>query len=342
VNASNPTLTVIVPMYNAERLIERCLAPLLAMQSRGEIAQIIVVNDCATDGSAAVVRAHPSVQLFATQAQGGPGAARNLGATHATGTYLWFVDSDVVVADDAARILLSTLVATGAAAVIGSYDDRPAAGNFLSQYKNLVHHYYHHRGKAQASTFWGGCGAVERELFLRLGGFDAKRFRYPSIEDIEFGYRIGDAGGRIVLEPRLQGKHLKEWRFVNLVHTEVFRRALPWTRLMLERKDVTNDLNLGWGERARAVLALVTIAATVLWAAGWIPAWSLGGLLLMLIAANWTFVAFFVRTRGVVFAVRAFLFHQFYYAYSSSAFAFATIGHHVRQFRTRSAPSIER
>ena len=117
-----------------------------------------------------------------------------------------------------------------------------------------MHHYYHHRGKDQASTFWAGCGAVQRALFLQLGGFDAKRYRYPSIEDIELGYRIGDAGGTIVLERRLQGKHLKEWRFVNLVHTEVFRRALPWSRLMLERKDITDDLNVGKSERLRAAL----------------------------------------------------------------------------------------
>jgi glycosyltransferase involved in cell wall biosynthesis len=330
-DSAAPTLSVIVPMYNAERLIDRCLAPLLGMQARGEIAQIIVVDDCATDGSAARVRAHPTVELTRTPAQGGPGAARNLGATLATGSHLWFVDSDVIVADDAARVLCATLATTKAAAVIGSYDDSPAAGNFLSQYKNLVHHYYHHRGKAQASTFWGGCGAVERALFLRLGGFDAKRYRYPSIEDIEFGYRIGDAGARIVLEPRLQGKHLKEWRFVNLVHTEVFRRALPWTRLMLERKDVTNDLNVGFGERARAILALATMAAFAAWAVGFVPGWVPCALALAVVAANASFVAFFVRARGILFAVRALLFHQFYYAYSSAAFGWATITHYVRR-----------
>lgn len=328
-NDSEPTLSVVVPMYNAERLIDRCLTPLLGMQARGEIAQIIVVNDCATDRSAEIVRGYPTVQLTATPTQGGPGAARNLGAGIATGTYLWFVDSDVIVADDAARVLRTTLVATSAAAVIGSYDDRPAAANFLSQYKNLVHHYYHHRGKTQATTFWGGCGAVDRNLFTRLGGFDAKRYRYPSIEDIEFGYRIADAGGRIVLEPDLQGKHLKEWRFRNLVHTEIFRRALPWTRLMLERKDVTNDLNVGMGERARAVLALSMIAGIVGWSLGWIPGWAVGALVLAVLVANGSFLAFFVRTRGVVFALRALLFHQFYYVYSSAAFAAATMEHYL-------------
>ena len=326
-NAAELRISVIVPMYNAERLIERCLDPLLQMRERGEILEIIVVDDGSTDRSAELVRRRAAIHFVAMAAQGGPGAARNLGARVAAGTHLWFVDSDVVVAADAARVLAATLARTGATAVIGSYDDRPGAENFLSQYKNLVHHYYHHRGKPRASTFWGGCGAVERKAFLELGGFDAVRYRYPSIEDIDFGYRLGDAGGRIVLEPAMQGKHLKEWRFVNLVHTEIFRRAVPWTRLMLERKDVTDDLNLGWSERARALLALAAVAGVVAWALGWLHIYLLSALLGLVVAANAGFIAFFARTRGALFAVPAFLFHQIYYVYSSIAFAVAAAEH---------------
>jgi glycosyltransferase involved in cell wall biosynthesis len=330
-----PRLSVIVPMYNAQRLIERCLAPLLAMLGRREIVEIIVVDDASTDRSAEIVRRHASVRLVAMEAQGGPGAARNLGARIATGTHLWFVDSDVVVAENAGRVLRETLARTGAIAVIGSYDNCPAAANFLSQYKNLVHHYYHHRGKHLASTFWGGCGAVERGIFTQLGGFDANRYRYPSIEDIDLGYRIADAGGKIVLEPGLQGKHLKEWRFVNLLHTEIFRRALPWTRLMLERKDLTDDLNLGKSERARALLALVTMAGVIAWALGLTEGWVVAVLAAILVAANGRFLVFFARTKGPIFAVRAFLFHQLYYAYSSAAFAVGMISHYARRAKVR-------
>ena len=334
---STPSVSVIIPMYNAEKLIDRCLAPLLAMQARGEITDLIVVDDGSTDRSPEIARRHESVRLVPMAVQAGPGAARNRGAEVATGAYLWFVDSDVIVAQDAARVLRETLATTGAAAVIGSYDDRPAAGNFLSQYKNLVHHYYHHRGKARASTFWAGCGAVERELFLRIGGFDARRYRYPSIEDIDLGYRIVDAGGRIVLERRFQGKHLKEWRFVNLVHTEIFRRALPWSRLMLEREDITDDLNIDKSERARAVLTLATIAAVLAWALGGLDGRILTVLAAVLVGANLGFLAFFMRTRGPLFAVRAFLFHQLYYAYSTAAFAAATAGHYLARLRMRAA-----
>jgi hypothetical protein len=49
------------------------------------------------------------------------------------------------------------------------------------------------------------------------------------------------SGRRIVLREDLQGKHLKEWRLKNLLHTDIFRRAIPWSRLMLERKQLADE-----------------------------------------------------------------------------------------------------
>jgi hypothetical protein len=69
--------------------------------------------------------------------------------------------------------------------VFGSYDDSPPAPAFTAQYKNLIHRYYHQRPRREASTFWAGCGAVRRSVFLGLEGFDVERYRVPSIEDIE-------------------------------------------------------------------------------------------------------------------------------------------------------------
>ena len=319
------TLSVIVPMYNAAPLIERCLAPLLAMRARGEITEIIVVNDCSTDRSADVVAGVPGVRLERTPAQGGPGVARNLAAGIASGTHLWFVDSDVIVADNAARLIAGAFAASGAGAVFGCYDDAPAATNFLSQYKNLVHRYYHARARADASTFWAGCGAVERELFISLGGFDAVRYRYPSIEDIELGYRIIAAGRRIVLKHELEGKHLKEWRLMNLLHTEIFRRAIPWSQLMIERKHITSDLNVGPGERVRAVLSLCVLLAALAWTIGFASWWLPLGVLAAAMAANGELVRYFLARRGGWFALRAFSYHQMYYLYSTASFAFVCL-----------------
>jgi glycosyltransferase involved in cell wall biosynthesis len=329
-----PSISVVMPLFNAQSTIEAVLAPLLQMLARNEVSELIVVDDGSTDASVALVQRHAPIQLVRNPARGGPGAARNLGATHASGEYLWFVDSDVVLAPNAARVLGALLRAERPQAAIGSYDDAPGATNFLSQYKNLVHAYYHHRGRRKASTFWSGCGAVRRDTFARLGGFDAQRYPYPSIEDIELGYRIIAEGGTIVLEPALQGKHLKEWRLGNLLHTEIFRRAIPWSTLMLERGQLTDDLNVGRSERVRALIAGLLVLALMAGAARLIsPLWPAAALLLAL-GANRELLGFFRARRGTWFAARAFAYHQFYYLYSGASFAYALALHRSHSQQT--------
>ena len=330
-----PTISVLMPMYNAEKFVSRCLAPLLEMKQRGEIAEILVVDDCSTDASPSIV-SKMDVRVIRTPQQGGPGAARNLGVLETQGDVVWFVDSDVIVADDAARQVAAGFDEDGVGAVFGSYDENPGASNFLSQYKNLVHHYYHQGGREDASTFWAGCGAVRKEVFLDVGGFDVESYPYPSIEDIELGYRIREAGHRIRLIPTLQGTHLKDWRFVNLIHTEVFRRAIPWSRLMLRSKQMTDDLNVGIAERLRAVLAGAGALSFIVWLVGLVPGWLVTVAFAVVALANVRFLTFFYRRRGPLFSLRAFLFHQLYYLYSSAAFAFAFLEYHISRPRESS------
>ena len=87
----------------------------------------------------------------------------------------------------------------------------PDDQSIVSRFKNLAHHHFHQRARVEASTFWGACGAIRREQFFAAGGFDEKRFKLPSIEDVELGSRLVDRGVRIVLDPGLQVKHLKRW-----------------------------------------------------------------------------------------------------------------------------------
>lgn len=323
-------LSVIMPVYNARHFIERSLPPLVAMCQRGEIAEVVVVDDGSTDDTPDLARALGAVVL-SSGGRLGPGGARNRGALRAQGDILWFVDADVIVHDDAARHVASGFVEANVVAVFGSYDDRPPAQNFLSQYKNLVHHYYHHRGRSDASTFWAGCGAVRKDVFLGVGGFDTERFTRPSIEDIELGYRLRVDGQRILLIPELQGTHLKIWRFVNLIHTEVFCRAIPWSRLMLSRTGLVDDLNVGVAERLRAALAGVFVLVTLAALPGWLPGWVVYAAALTLIVANHSLALFFYRRKGLLFAAGGLLFHQLYYLYSSAAFAWCFAEHRLKR-----------
>jgi cellulose synthase/poly-beta-1,6-N-acetylglucosamine synthase-like glycosyltransferase len=263
----------------------------------------------------------------------GPGGARNVAAPSAIGDVLWFVDADVVVHDDAARVLAEALSRTDAAAVFGSYDDRPPGRNFLSQYKNLVHRYYHRRAAGAAETFWAGCGAVRKEIFLAVDGFDAAQYPYPSIEDIELGWRLRQRGLSIALVPELQGTHLKVWRLGNLVHTDIFRRALPWSRLIHGRSGLADALNIGAGERLKAALALGLLVSLAAAAAMFVPWWVPAAFVAAIAVSNRDLFAFFDRTRGALFALRAVLFHQVYYVYSAATFAWCWLEQRWRSLR---------
>lgn len=315
------SITVIMPVFNGADYIRESLLPLLAMRDRGEVLEVIVVDDVSTDETPQIAREFGADVLTMTR-QSGPGAARNKAAAQAQGEILWLVDADVVAHADAAAGIRKAFDDPEVVAVFGSYDDEPPAKNFSSQYKNMIHHFYHQKGQREASTFWSGCGALRKSAFLDVGGFDVALFDRPSVEDIELGYRLRAAGGRISLVPEIQATHLKFWSFFEMIRTDIFRRAIPWARLMISRGGITDDLNVGKAERLRAVLAgvfaLVVGAALV----GLLPLWAPVAAFACTLAANTKLFGFFLRRKGPFFAVAALLFHQLYYVYSSAAFSF--------------------
>jgi GT2 family glycosyltransferase len=322
------SISVIMPVYNGAEFICLSLPPLLAMQQRGEVLEVIVIDDGSTDESKQIAEQLGAV-VVSSGGRMGPGGARNKAADIALGEFLWFVDADVVVHTDSARCLFKGFADQHVVAVFGSYDSEPTAKNFFSRYKNLVHHYYHQRASEEAQTFWSGCGAIRRETFLSSGGFDVERYQYPSIEDIELGHRLIQAGGRVRLLRDVQCTHLKVWRFGNLIHTEIFRRAIPWSRLILSAGSaIPNDLNVGMSEQARAVVASFLVLSILAATTGVVNAQVPVFMMMLTLFANWEIARFFYRNGGLAFACGALLYHQIYYLYSASAFSWVYFEQH--------------
>jgi len=234
-------LSVVVPATNAPETLARCLA---AIRSAAEPPEDVVVVD----------RPHNA----------GPAEARNLGATRATQDVLVFVDSDVEVAPDAFRRIRRAFESDAElTAVFGSYDDDPERHGLVSDFRNLLHHHVHQEGAGEAMTFWAGLGAVRREAFLAVGGFDEQRFRRASIEDIELGMRLAAQGRKIILDPTIQGKHLKRWTLTTMVSTDLLRRGIPWVRLLAESESTSVALNLSWRHRVSAVASVVLAGSVI-------------------------------------------------------------------------------
>ena len=321
IESGSPTITVILPVYNGAAFLERCLASLTATDY--PYFDCIVVNDGSTDDSEAIARSLPVRVLSVSGGPFGPASARNRGAEVARGEILFFVDADVVLGPGSLRRVAKVFHEHPAiAAVFGSYDNHPEAKGVVSQYRNLLHHFVHQNGAPEASTFWAGCGAIRRSVFEAVGGFDEKRFLHPSIEDIELGYRLRQCGYRILLDKGLQGTHLKRWSFYSMIRTDIASRAVPWARLIQQTPKIPADLNLKFGQKAS--VALVGLACLFLGLAMASSKFLLLSLLAILGVGflNRKLYAFFMRERGISFAVSCVPLHLLYFLYSGISYLY--------------------
>ena len=311
-------LTVIIPAYNAADTLPRCLKAL--NNSLRPADQIIIVDDCSTDGSTSLQSPDSFSILRTEQGPVGPACARNCGAAAANGDIVIFIDADVAVYTDTLALIEKHFRESPAVdALFGSYDDSPADPGWISKYKNLLHHSIHQHGHREAFTFWAGCGAIRRSAFEKTGGF-AERFPRPSIEDIELGYRLRSMGCTIHLCPEIQVTHLKRWTFKNVILTDICSRAVPWTKLIFKEGRVPDDLNLNVQSRLSALIAWSMILSVP---AGFFqpPIWlwiSAAWLILRLL--NRDLYRLFRRKGGLLFLAGASLMHICYLLYSSAVF----------------------
>ncbi len=343
-SAGVPTLSVIVPAFKCAGTLREVIAGLQGSDLPRDRWELIVVDDSSPDDTPDVARANADRMLVTSEGPRGPAFARNLGATVARGEVLVFVDADVIVAPTTLSQFAALFAAQpDLAAAFGSYDRSPRDPGLVSQYRNLLHHYVHSLNPGDATTFWAGCGAVRRETFVAVGGFDADRYPRPQIEDIDLGYRIAALGQRILLTPAIQGTHLKRWSLRNMLRTDLRERAVPWMALLIERKDVAGDgpLNLRVGEKVMTALAGVIVLLFLALLVTWDPRllFAIATACAIIIAGNASLILWFARVRGPIFAIGVVPLRLLFYFTSGFGAAWAILTHRPSpSHRSRPAP----
>src|SRR4051794_39120344 len=323
-----PRVSVIVPVHNGETTMARCLSALA--RSAADLCEIIVVDDRSTDTTAAIAASF-GARVLANPGGRGPAAARNAGAAVAAGDILLFVDADVEVQPGTvAQFVAHFDRHPEVAAVFGSYDDDPAHPNFASQYRNLLHHFIHQTAERRSASFWAGCGAIRRHVFLAKNGFDAARYPRPATEDIELGLRLARGGHVVHLAREIQVKHLKAWTALSMIRSDIFDRAVPWSQLILSAGSLPSDLNLRWSHRLSAVLSGLLLATLLFLAFGHrnfygIPAIASAIvatvlLLIQLLPLDGRFYRFLLQRRCALFVLRVLPVQLLYYFYSGVSF----------------------
>lgn len=317
-------LSVVIPARDAQSTLERLFDSLRLSWRQPD--EIILVDDGSQESLEPLARRYGAVYIR-KQVPTGPASARNQGVDASRGEIILFLDADVSVhADTIGRLSAHFASDPAVDGVIGSYDDNPVDPGFLSRYRNLLHAWVHQNASRNASTFWGACGAIRREAFLAAGGF-SESYRKPSIEDIELGCRIVNSGRKLILDRNARISHHKAWDFWRMLKTDIFDRAIPWTRLILSERRMPDDLNLRSSQRLNAVLAVLLLVMLPVTPAGpnYLVSWL--AVLGAYLTRNWPFYSYLASNQGLLFALRAVPVHWLYFVYSCVGFGIGVMVH---------------
>ncbi|MDO8444966.1 MAG: glycosyltransferase [Deltaproteobacteria bacterium] len=199
-------VSVIVPIYNSQAYISKCLEALLAQTYKLESYEVIVVDDGSTDKTADIIKNYPVKYIY--QKNQGPATARNRGVKEAKGDIILFTDSDCVPLSNWIEEMVRPFKSPDIAAVKGAYLTnqkeviaRLAQVEFEERFEMLK--------KAESidmvDTYSAG---FRKAIFLQMGGFD-KTFPVANNEDTDLSYRMSKHGFKMVFNPDAIVHHLK-------------------------------------------------------------------------------------------------------------------------------------
>jgi glycosyltransferase involved in cell wall biosynthesis len=181
-----PLTTVIVPNYNHAKSLPLCLNAI--RQQTYVPLEVIVVDDRSTDDSVAIARAE-GFTVLSTPVNGGPAAARNLGAEAANGEILFFVDSDGALAPDAVATAVAMLQENPElGAVCGIEDADPLIRDSrVEDYRTLQHHYWSIASQGEVSFLFSAMFAIRAKVFAEIGPFNPN---LRQTEEVDYGHRL--------------------------------------------------------------------------------------------------------------------------------------------------------
>lgn len=192
-------LTVVIPVYNAEKTIELCLNSLYTQRYNNDDYEIICVNDGSTDGTLQILNKYREKANYKiiTQENGGPAKARNTGARAAKGEIILFTDSDCELDEAWIKEMILPLENPGVSGVQGAYKTRQKGIIPIYEQMYIESSYKYFKTHAHLDAIGTYSAAYRRKLFLKLGGFN-ENYKVACGEDFEFSYMLARNGYKIV------------------------------------------------------------------------------------------------------------------------------------------------
>lgn len=173
-------LSVIIPVHNEEKDIGQALESLKQQSLKPK--EIIIVDDGSVDSTLKIAKRF-NVKILKQNHQG-PGKARNLGAKHASGNILIFIDADMTFDKDYLKNLVSPII--NSREVIGTTHDYEIVLNTKNIWSRCWGKIRVSKEQAKDVKIFR---AIRKDKFLELGGFDS-RYGYADDQTLWFKYKI--------------------------------------------------------------------------------------------------------------------------------------------------------
>ncbi len=216
--------SALIPCYNGSRHIKRVIEHLLVQTH--PIDEIIVVDDCSTDDTVAIIKTLP-VRLVQHERNQGPAVARNTAAQHSTGDILIFIDSDAYATADMNEKIIAAYENHSQDLLVGGVGGRGIEARVetvFDEWRAL--HGAQNFGsyiKTDVPYLFGLCCSYPRSVFEKVGGFDPF-YRINAGEDLEIGLRIRQQGYHLIYDPEICVEHQHQDS-----HTSLLRVQYNWT-----------------------------------------------------------------------------------------------------------------
>lgn len=203
--SSEPTVSVIVPCFNSERTIRRCLNAIL--EQKTSIPYDVIVVDSSMDETPQIVeREFPTVRLIHLETRTFAGAARNIGVRSSRAPFCLMIDSDCIAQSDLIERMIARHREAEYAAVGGSLrNGTPRSLSGLTGYLLEFKEFIPSAPMREVNTVPTANVTYRRAAFERHGYFDDDMWL---AEDILFNWELCKAGERILFDPEIEVTHL--------------------------------------------------------------------------------------------------------------------------------------
>src|SRR5665647_641745 len=213
----NYIIRVIVPCYNSDLTIEKCISSIF--KSKAIDFEVYVIDDGNNNRLASLINQYP-IKVISTSGQEGAGRARNIGTQGFTGQAVVFIDSDVQIYEGTIASLLKPIKEELADATVGSYS-RQRSLNFYDDYKSFyLVNKYNTEGRYLMNSFWSAICALDYITYTKMKGFK-ECYSGAGPEDIDTGVELSLQGARILSVPQAMGKHLSSLSFIKLLKNDL-------------------------------------------------------------------------------------------------------------------------